>query len=143
MQRAIIKLALGLLLTAMLTLGVTEHASAGRPDCARVVSEIDRVTGRRGKQRADPGVIARKLGVEPAWVWRCADTYGRRLSRTRVGRDGDEQIESWESDEGGEPEPEDVGEDGRHLSNPEGKELLRQPVGPRAPGLEHETDQVH
>jgi hypothetical protein len=57
---------------------------------------------------ADPIGVGRRLGVEPLWVERCAETYGRRLSRKApgVGISAETLAERWESQE-----PEEVGEE--------------------------------
>jgi hypothetical protein len=50
---------------------------------------------------ADPIKVARHLKVEPLWVERCAETYGRRLSHKApgVGVSPEALLERWESDE--------------------------------------------
>jgi hypothetical protein len=75
---------------------------AGRVPCPDVIKEVDRVIGRRGSYRPDPLRIARRLGVDPEWVVRCARLYGRRLSKEParlIDAERDQLDERWEADE--------------------------------------------
>jgi hypothetical protein len=107
---------------------------AGRVSCALVLKEIDRVTGRRGNYRPDAARIARRLGVEPAWVHRCAQVYGRRLDgAVRLGdEEREDQQERWE-----EVEPEErTGEDTQEVSPTEEPERRPQRAsGAPTPGF--------
>jgi hypothetical protein len=74
----------------------------GRIPCNEVIAEIDRTTTRAEiYEGADPITVGRHLGVEPLWVERCAETYGRRLSRKApgVGVSPEVLFERWESEE--------------------------------------------
>src|SRR5215470_7753955 len=78
------------------------RAEAQRSSCADVIKELDRVVGKRGSYRPDPVRVARKLGVEPAWVAHCSDVYGRRLTkslRARSDEEREELEERWETDQ--------------------------------------------
>lgn len=82
---------------------------AGRVPCSDVIAEMDRsTTEERIYEGADPVKIGRHLGVEPLWVERCAETYGRRLSRQPpgIGISHEALTERWESDE-----PEEIGKE--------------------------------
>jgi hypothetical protein len=65
----------------------------GRPDCAAVVRQLNKVSGRNGSETPDPARIASKLGVDPAWVERCALSYGRRVKRHHPKRADGERDE--------------------------------------------------
>lgn len=70
--------------------------------------------GRRGSYRPDPLRIARRLGVDPEWVVRCARLYGRRLSKEParlIDAERDQQDERWEAEE-----PSEMGSDEREVA---------------------------
>lgn len=71
---------------------------------------------------ADPIKLGRQLGVEPLWVQRCAETYGRRLARNAPGVGVSPEIvfERWESEE-----PEEIA---REEIETEG-DIVQQPLG--------------
>jgi hypothetical protein len=94
------------LVVILLTLvGELRAADTQRASCADVIRELDRILGQPGPYRPEPLRIARRLGVEPGWVFHCADVYGRRLGKERPAR-SDEEIDAeedrWESGERGE-----------------------------------------
>lgn len=63
---------------------------------------MDRNTAQdRIYEGVNPIEIARQLKIEPLWVERCAETYGRRLSRSApgVGVAPEVVFERWESAE--------------------------------------------
>ncbi len=127
----------GLVVLVVLAVGASSHVSAGRVGCAQVVAEIDHITGRRGSYRPDASRIARKLGVDRAWVYRCAELYGRRMSRRPAMRDGvQEELEAgWENDEPEEKGPEEVGEDGEALTRPAKPSPQRKHQAPPTPSF--------
>lgn len=92
-------------LVAVALVGVPTSARAGRIPCADVINEVDRVDSQSGARSADPVKVARRLKIDPRWVERCAEAYGRRLAHRApdhgVGRE--DQDEQWE-----EQEPEEV-----------------------------------
>lgn len=143
MQGTTAKLIVGLAVAVALVLVASSRVSAGRVDCARVVAEIDHITGRPGRYRADPSRIAAKLGVELAWVYKCANVYGRRLSRPQAIRDGvgESLDEYWEAEEPEERGPEEVGEDGQPLTMPEPEPRRRRRAMPPTPTFEDEFNQ--
>jgi len=58
--------------------------------------------------QAVPTEIGEKLKVEPSWVERCAQVYGRRLgARSGPGGSTDDDSEAWEADEPDELAPEE------------------------------------
>lgn len=78
------RFARSLLPAAALIVGVavsTPAQAQGRPDCAAVVRQFHKISGRDGAHTPDPEHIASKLGVDPEWVERCAVAYGRRVKR--------------------------------------------------------------
>jgi hypothetical protein len=66
---------------ALLAVLAAPVRAQGRPDCAEVLHQLDRVSGRPGAGVADPDEVAAKLGTDSVWVERCALSYGRRLRR--------------------------------------------------------------
>jgi hypothetical protein len=90
------------LLTALVWLAPSElKAQARRVPCSEVLSRLDRVVSRRGPAAADPIKLGQSIGVDPRWIERCAQVYGRRLSREprRAGVSREEQDIIWESQE--------------------------------------------
>ena len=110
MSRVVVRfVVLVLALGGVITAGNIVRVEAGPISCTKVISEIDRATGRRSGKRADVERIARKLHVEQTWVQRCAWVYGRRLSKSVVQReeareDTDDRWEAAEREERSEEE---------------------------------------
>jgi hypothetical protein len=77
------------------------EAQTRRVPCAEVLGRIDRVVSRGGPAAADPIKLGKTMKVDPLWIERCAQVYGRRLSRPprRAGLSKEEQDEVWESEE--------------------------------------------
>jgi len=101
----------GAVLMLLFSMAPVAQTRADRVSCADVVHELDAVTGRRGKHRADPVRVAHRLGVEPSWVMHCAQLYGRRLAQKLPAMSDEEREdmqERWESEETVEVEREDA-----------------------------------
>jgi hypothetical protein len=54
-------------------------AAQGKPDCTVVLRKLHR-SASRGHE-PDATKIASMLGVQPSWVERCAESYGRRVKK--------------------------------------------------------------
>ena len=67
-----------LLLAAGLAAPATLLAQ-GRPDCSAVLRKLNDAGGSNESRVPDAAKVARKLGVDAAWVERCAASYGRRV----------------------------------------------------------------
>ncbi len=52
-----------------------------RPDCMDVLRTMHSARNRTISGTPDAIRIAKQLGIEPDWVERCAQTYGRRIER--------------------------------------------------------------
>lgn len=79
----------------------TLAAQTRRIPCSEVLHRLDRVVTRRGPAAADPIKLGKSINVDPLWIERCAQVYGRRLSRSprRAGVSREEQDLIWESEE--------------------------------------------
>ena len=108
-----------LVAVAALALAVVQPSPApaqGRPDCAVILRSLHDVTGHNGARIPDPVKVAKRLGVDAAWVERCAASYGRRLKRHEEERPVDtdspliETREEQEYEEVGREEKETAGD---------------------------------
>ena len=119
MRQVAIKSIVGPLLAGALVFAVTPDAFAGSLDCAQVIAHVDRVNGRRGGKIANARMLGARLGIEPAWIARCAAVYGRRVEGGAVSEGQQEELDKrLESGEIEQIAPEEIGEDGRLLSQP-------------------------
>jgi hypothetical protein len=88
----------------------------GRPDCSAVLRKLHDASGANESRVPDAAKVARKLGVDAAWVERCAASYGRRVKPRKPDAthdtDGEfaERREVEEYDELSEEEKETVGD---------------------------------
>ena len=76
LPRSVLPLAAALVLAA-LTAMPEPSVAQGRPDCTKVLRKMHRASSRGSSPDAQK--IARALGVESAWVERCAEVYGRKV----------------------------------------------------------------
>lgn len=90
------------------------NSRAGRVECARVISAVNREVRLRRGEQADISAVAQRLGTTVTWVEQCMRTYGRRPRRpglesaeTREGL-----LEKLEEEEPEEQFPEDLAERG-------------------------------
>jgi hypothetical protein len=91
--------------------------------CSEVIAAMDRTTAEAKRyEGGDPIKLGRQLGVEPLWVERCAETYGRRLVRKApgVGTSPEVVFERWESEEPDEISREELEAEG---------DIVQQPLG--------------
>jgi hypothetical protein len=93
-------------------------AAQGRPDCATVLRALHTKKHEAKLHAPDATVVALRLGVEPEWVERCAQSYGRRVKRsedpTKTDPDAQmalkEKLETEEYDEVSREEKETLGD---------------------------------
>lgn len=74
------------------------RAEAGRPTCATVASEADRVVSRTRDTTPSVREISRVLDADEDWVERCLQAYGRRYHRP-LEPDRSEAFDSTGKDE--------------------------------------------
>jgi hypothetical protein len=99
LRSAVISLALLLALTL-----AAPVVAQGRPDCAAVIRQMNKLSARAGAKAPDPEHIASKLDTDAEWVERCALSYGRRVKRSKpapdkAARESDARIELTEKRE--------------------------------------------
>ena len=80
---------------ALAAVCATPAWAQGRPDCTVVLRKMHDAAGHGGKP--DAVKIGRKLGVDPEWVDRCAEAYGRHL-KPHAKKEGKESAEEQSAD---------------------------------------------
>jgi len=67
------------LIVALAVCAPATHVAAqvNRPPCRRVLDEVNKQVNSRGGRPASPRAVAHTMGIEPEWVLRCMDAYGR------------------------------------------------------------------
>lgn len=60
-------------------------APVNRPPCRKVLDEVNKEVNAREGRPASPRAVAHAMGIEPEWVLRCMDAYGRvPAERSRI-----------------------------------------------------------
>lgn len=66
-----------LVVLALCTSAGSAAAQVNRPPCRKVLDEVNKQVNARGGKPASPRAVAHTMGIEPEWVLRCMDAYGR------------------------------------------------------------------
>jgi hypothetical protein len=87
-------------------------AQVSRPDCGRVLAEVNKEVNAREGRPASSREVAQAMGIETAWVLRCMEAYGRVPARRRRLNDADREAFERAIEEG---RPVELSDDQREL----------------------------